>query len=406
MTAVHVKFSYKHTRNDMKKSLMGLSFLLLLPASAAAQIDKNKIFNPVYTAVTSQTIAPDARAAGMGDVGAATDPDVNSQYWNPAKYPFTISRAGVSLNYTPWLRELVNDMYLANLAGYYRIGDYSAVSGSLRYFNMGEVMMSSSQSGSNDMTINPYEMSVDLAYALMLSEHLSLSAGVRWIYSDLTYDYTSETSPGSAFAADIAAYYQNYVDIGQRECQLGIGLNLSNIGSKINFGSTDNSEFIPTNMRLGASLMIPVDEFNRFTIAADANKLLVPTRPIQKDGESKVDYDTRLQRDYYDVSSIGGIFKSFSDAPGGLKEELQEVSWSLGGEYIYNDKFALRAGYHHESETKGNRKYFTVGAGFKMNAFSLDAGYVIATAKSNPLDQTLLFTLTFDMDGIKDIFKR
>ena len=385
---------------------MGLSFLLLLPVSAAAQIDKNKIFNPVYTAVTSQTIAPDARAAGMGDVGAATDPDVNSQYWNPAKYPFTISRAGVSLNYTPWLRELVNDMYLANLAGYYRIGDYSAVSGSLRYFNMGEVMMSSSQSGSNDMTINPYEMSVDLAYALMLSEHLSLSAGVRWIYSDLTYDYTSETSPGSAFAADIAAYYQNYVDIGQRECQLGIGLNLSNIGSKINFGSTDNSEFIPTNMRLGASLMIPVDEFNRFTIAADANKLLVPTRPIQKDGESKVDYDTRLQRDYYDVSSIGGIFKSFSDAPGGLKEELQEVSWSLGGEYIYNDKFALRAGYHHESETKGNRKYFTVGAGFKMNAFSLDAGYVIATAKSNPLDQTLRFTLTFDMDGIKDIFKR
>ena len=385
---------------------MGLSFLLLLPASAAAQIDKNKIFNPVYTAVTSQTIAPDARAAGMGDVGAATDPDVNSQYWNPAKYPFTISRAGISLNYTPWLRELVNDMYLANLAGYYRIGDYSAVSGSLRYFNMGEVMMSSSQSGSNDMTINPYEMSVDLAYALMLSEHLSLSAGVRWIYSDLTYDYTSETSPGSAFAADIAAYYQNYVDIGQRECQLGIGLNLSNIGSKINFGSTDNSEFIPTNMRLGASLMIPVDEFNRFTIAADANKLLVPTRPIQKDGESKVDYDTRLQRDYYDVSSIGGIFKSFSDAPGGLKEELQEVSWSLGGEYIYNDKFALRAGYHHESETKGNRKYFTVGAGFKMSAFSLDAGYVIATAKSNPLDQTLRFTLTFDMDGIKDIFKR
>ena len=385
---------------------MGLSLLLLLPASAAAQIDKNKIFNPVYTAVTSQTIAPDARAAGMGDVGAATDPDVNSQYWNPAKYPFTISRAGISLNYTPWLRELVNDMYLANLAGYYRIGDYSAVSGSLRYFNMGEVMMSSSQSGSNDMTINPYEMSVDLAYALMLSEHLSLSAGVRWIYSDLTYDYTSETSPGSAFAADIAAYYQNYVDIGQRECQLGIGLNLSNIGSKINFGSTDNSEFIPTNMRLGASLMIPVDEFNRFTIAADANKLLVPTRPIQKDGESKVDYDTRLQRDYYDVSSIGGIFKSFSDAPGGLKEELQEVSWSLGGEYIYNDKFALRAGYHHESETKGNRKYFTVGAGFKMNAFSLDAGYVIATAKSNPLDQTLRFTLTFDMDGIKDIFKR
>ena len=390
----------------MKRLTLVLSLMLLMTLSASAQLKKTDIFNPVYTAVTSQTIAPDARAAGMGDVGVATDPDVNSQYWNPAKYPFTVSRAGVSLNYTPWLRQLVNDMYLANLVGYYRIGDFSSVSTSLRYFNMGEVIMKGSIGGSKGMTINPYEMSLDVAYSLMLSEKFSIAAGLRWIYSDLTYDYSSETTPGSAFAADIAAYYQNYINIGQRECQLGIGLNLSNIGSKINFGSTDNSEFIPTNMRLGASLMIPVDEFNRFTIAADANKLLVPTRPIQKDGESKVDYDTRLQRDYYDVSSIGGIFKSFSDAPGGLKEELQEVSWSLGGEYIYNDKFALRAGYHHESETKGNRKYFTVGAGFKMNAFSLDAGYVIATAKSNPLDQTLRFTLTFDMDGIKDIFKR
>ena len=390
----------------MKRLTLVLSLMLLMTLSASAQLKKTDIFNPVYTAVTSQTIAPDARAAGMGDVGVATDPDVNSQYWNPAKYPFTISRAGVSLNYTPWLRQLVNDMYLANLVGYYRIGDFSAVSTSLRYFNMGEVTMKESIGGSNGMTINPYEMSFDVAYSLLLSEKFSIAAGLRWIYSDLTYDYSSETTPGSAFAADIAAYYQNYINIGQRECQLGIGLNISNIGSKINFGSDTNSEFIPTNMRLGASLMIPVDEYNRFSIAADANKLLVPTRPIQGENESQVDYDARLQKDYYDVSSIAGIFKSFGDAPGGFKEELQEVSWSLGGEYIYNDKFALRAGYHHESETKGNRKYFTVGAGFKMSAFSLDAGYVIATAKSNPLDQTLRFTLTFDMDGIKDIFKR
>ena len=390
----------------MKRLTLVLSLMLLMTLSASAQLKKTDIFNPVYTAVTSQTIAPDARAAGMGDVGVATDPDVNSQYWNPAKYPFTISRAGVSLNYTPWLRQLVNDMYLANLVGYYRIGDFSAVSTSLRYFNMGEVTMKESIGGSNGMTINPYEMSFDVAYSLLLSEKFSIAAGLRWIYSDLTYDYSSETTPGSAFAADIAAYYQNYINIGQRECQLGIGLNISNIGSKINFGSDTNSEFIPTNMRLGASLMIPVDEYNRFSIAADANKLLVPTRPIQGENESQVDYDARLQKDYYDVSSIAGIFKSFGDAPGGFKEELQEVSWSLGGEYTYNDKFSLRAGYHHESETKGNRKYFTVGAGFKMNAFSLDAGYVIATAKSNPLDQTLRFTLTFDMDGIKDIFKR
>lgn len=390
----------------MKKLTFILLPILMISLSASAQVDKKDIFNPVYTAVTSQTIAPDARAAGLSDVGVATDPDVNSQYWNPAKYPFTISRAGVSISYTPWLRQIVNDMYMANLVGYYRIGDYSAVSTSLRYFNMGEVPLSSSVGSSNDMTINPYEMSFDAAYSLMLSEKFSIAAGVRWIYSDLTYDYSSETTPGSAFAADIAAYYQNYINIGQRECQLGVGLNISNIGSKINFGSDDNSEFIPTNMRLGAALMIPVDQFNRFTIAVDANKLLVPTRPIQKENETDEDYNVRLQKDYYDISSIGGMFKSFGDAPGGFKEELQEVSWSLGGEYVYNDKFAIRAGYHHESETKGNRKYFTVGAGFKMSAFSLDAGYVIATAKSNPLDQTLRFTLSFDMDGLKDLFKK
>lgn len=368
--------------------------------------DKQNMFNPVNTSVTSQTIAPDARAAGMGDAGVATDPDVVSQYWNPAKYPFTISRAGISLNYTPWLRQLVSDMDLAYLAGYYRIGDYSAVSASLRYFSLGEVYTSMGESDDNSMTINPYEMSFDVAYSLMLSEKFSIAAAVRWIYSDLTYYYTEDTSPGSAFAADLAAYYQNYFTIGQRECQIGLGLNISNIGSKISFGGDDNSEFIPTNLRLGAALMVPVDEYNRFTITADANKLLVPTYPKQNDGESTEDYMERVQKDYYDVSSISGIFKSFGDAPGGFKEELQEIYWSVGGEYVYHDQFALRAGYHHESENKGNRKYFTVGAGFKMSVFSLDAAYVIATAKSNPLDQTLRFTLSFDMDGIKDLFRR
>lgn len=383
----------------MRLYILGLLTLLALPAAA----QKEDFFNPVNTSVTSQTIAPDARSAGMGDVGVATDPDVVSQYWNPAKYPFTISRAGVALNYTPWLRELVNDMDLAYLAGYYRIGDYSAVSASLRYFSLGEVFLGTSDDA---MTINPYEMSLDVAYSLMLSETFSIGAAVRWIYSDLTYDYTSDTAPGSAFAADLACYYQNYINLGQRECQLGLGLNISNIGSKISFGGDNNSEFIPTNMRLGASLMIPIDEYNRFTIAADANKLLVPTYPKQEDGESTEDYQERVQKDYYDVSSISGIFKSFGDAPGGFKEELQEVQWSVGGEYVYHDKFALRAGYHHESANKGNRKYFTVGAGFKMSVFSLDAGYVIATAKSNPLDQTLRFSLSFDMDGLKDLFKR
>ena len=381
-------------------------FLLTWIASATMAQDKKDIFNPVNHAVTSQMIAPDARAAGMGDVGVATDPDINSQFWNPAKYPFTISRAGVSLNYTPWLRQLVNDMDLAYLSGYYRIGDYSAVSSSLRYFSLGEVTTGGSTDGSAAMTIKPYELSFDVAYSLMLSEKFSLGAAVRWIYSDLTYNFNEETAPGSAFAADISAYYQNYINIGSRECQLGLGMNISNIGSKITFGGDNRSEFIPTNLRLGASLMIPIDEFNRFTIAADANKLLVPTYPKRNSDESEVDYQNRLQKEYYDVSSISGIFKSFSDAPGGAKEELQEVNWSVGAEYVYNYKFSLRAGYHNESENKGNRKYFTVGAGFKMSVFSLDAGYVIATAKSNPLDQTLRFTLTFDMDGIKDLFNR
>ena len=225
----------------MRLYILGLLTLLALPAAA----QKEDFFNPVNTSVTSQTIAPDARSAGMGDVGVATDPDVVSQYWNPAKYPFTISRAGVALNYTPWLRELVNDMDLAYLAGYYRIGDYSAVSASLRYFSLGEVFLGTSDDA---MTINPYEMSLDVAYSLMLSETFSIGAAVRWIYSDLTYDYTSDTAPGSAFAADLACYYQNYINLGQRECQLGLGLNISNIGSKISFGGDNNYEFIPTNI--------------------------------------------------------------------------------------------------------------------------------------------------------------
>lgn len=386
----------------MKHLKICIAVVLAAVALGAHAQEKTDIFNPERNSVTSQTIAPDARAAGMGDVGAATDPDVNSQYWNPAKYPFCISRAGVALNYTPWLRQLVNDMDLAYLAGYYRIGDHSAVSASLRYFSLGEVMMN----GDDGMTINPYEMSIDVAYSLMLSEKFSLAAAVRWIYSDITYDYTEDTKAASAFGADIACYYQDYIMIGQRECQLGLGLNISNIGSKITFGGDDNSEFIPTNMRLGASLMVPIDEYNRFTIAADANKLLIPTYPLQEDGESTEDYQQRVQRDYYDISSISGIFKSFGDAPGGFKEELQEIRWSVGAEYVYNDKFSLRAGYHHESENKGNLKYFTFGAGFRMSAFLLDCGYVWATAKSNPLDQTLRFTLAFDMDGIKELFRR
>lgn len=385
-----------------KVKILLIAMLMATAANGWAQDGKSQ-FNPIDHAVISQTIAPDARAAGMGDVGAATDPDVNSQYWNPAKYPFCISRAGIALNYTPWLRQLVNDIDLAYLSGYYRIGDYSAISGSLRYFSLGEVYTGS---GDDAMTVKPYEMSLDVAYSLMLSERFSIAAAIRWLYSDLRYDYSEDASPASAVAADLACYYNNYFNIGQRECQLGLGLNISNIGSKITYFGDERSNFLPANMRLGASLMVPVDEYNRFTIAADANKLLVPTVPKQNEGESKEEYEQRVIDEYNNVSAISGIFKSFHDAPGGLKEELQEIQWSVGAEYVYHDQFTLRAGYHHQSENKGNLKYFTVGGGFRMNVFSLDVGYVIATAKSNPLDQTLRFTLAFDMDGIKDLFKR
>ena len=387
----------------MKTTKIIMMATCLLMATTASAQDTKSQFNPVEHAVISQTIAPDARAAGMGDVGAATDPDVNSQYWNLAKYPFCISRAGIALNYTPWLRQLVNDISLAYVSGYYRIGDYSAISGSLRYFSLGEVMTSLDD---NAMTVKPYEMSIDVAYSLMLSEKFSIAAAIRWLLSDLRYDYSEDASPASAFAADLACYYNNYINIGQRECQLGLGMNISNVGSKITYFGDDRSNFLPANLRIGASLMVPINEYNRITIAADANKLLVPTVPKQEEGESKKEYEERVKEEYFDVGSIAGIFKSFGDAPGGFKEELQEIQWSVGAEYTYHDQFTLRAGYHHQSENKGNLKYFTVGGGFRMSVFSLDVGYVIATAKSNPLDQTLRFTLAFDMDGIKDLFRK
>lgn len=394
----------------MKLKLICAILLLAAVFSAKAQDVKNQ-FNPVYYGVTSLAIAPDARGGGMGDIGAATDPDVNSQYWNPAKYPFCISRAGLSLNYTPWLRQLTNDIDLANLTGYYRIGEYDALSASLRYFSLGEVIVASSEGE----TIKPYEMAVDVAYSRMLSETFSAAVALRYIYSDLAYTADDETTPGSAFAADIALYHQGYLMMGNRECQLGWGVNVSNIGSKISYDEGNTSEFLPTNLRLGASLLIPLDEYNRLTLSADANKLLVPTRPtmeqyIEETGADDQDfsgYTSWLQEDgYYNVSPISGIFKSFNDAPGGMKEELQEIQWSVGAEYSYNDKFFLRAGYHYEHPNKGNGKYYTLGAGFKMNVFSLDAGYVISSAQTNPLDQTLRFSLSFDMDGIMDLVGR
>lgn len=388
----------------MKYLQISLFSALLLFMCVTARAQEKEQFNPINTGVTSLSIAPDSRGGSMGDVGVATEPDVNSQYWNPAKYPFTVSRAGISLSYTPWLRKLVNDIDLAYLAGYYRIGDNQAISSSLRYFSLGEVPITPSDgSGVGGYTIKPYEFAFDVAYSRMLSQNLSAAVALRFIYSDLAYKEKEDITPGSAFAADVALYYNRYVILGERECNWALGMNISNIGSKISYDNGNSSEFLPTNLRLGTSLQVPIDQYNTFAISADFNKLLVPTRPLKGINEDEAAYQDRLQKDYRDLSPISGIFKSFSDAPGGFKEEMKEIQWSVGAEYTYHKQFSVRGGYHYENEFKGNRKYFSMGAGFKMSVFSLDAAYLISTAQSNPLDQTLRFSLSFDLDGIKDI---
>lgn len=381
-----------------------IRILLLLAVCSTVKVlaqDKQNLFNPINTAATFMSIAPDARGGSMGDIGAGTEADIYSQYWNPAKYPFNVARAGVGVSYTPWLRKLVNDINLANLTGFYRIGNYSAVHASLRYFSLGEVFLADME----DMTIKPYELAIDAGYSRMLSETFSMAVNLRFILSDIKYDYTAESSAAKAFAADIALYRLGYFMMGNRECSLGWGVNISNIGSKLSYGGSDQSEFIPTNLRIGLNFTVPFNEYNKFSIGMDINKLLVPTPPKQMEGETNEDFMRRVNDEgYYGISSIAGIFKSFGDAPGGFKEEMEEIQWSIGAEYTYNDRFMLRAGYHHEAENKGNRKYFTVGAGFHMSVFTVDAAYVFSTAQSNPLDQTMRFSLGFDLDGMKDLF--
>jgi len=261
-----------------------ITFLLFFAFSVSTWAQKDE-FNPINTGVNSLGIAPDSRGGGMGDVGAATDPDNNSQFWNPAKYPFTIGRAGVSISYTPWLRKLVSDIDLAYLAGYYRIGDYQAISGSLRYFSLGEVPVGQGSDGTGGYNISPYEMAVDVAYSRMLSERFSAAVALRYVYSDLAYKQDEEVSPGSAFAADIAFYYTNYIMLAQRECMLSFGLNLSNIGTKISYDSGAHSQFLPTNFRLGGSLLAPIDDYNTIAFSLDLNKLPknnIKRQPVRK----------------------------------------------------------------------------------------------------------------------------
>lgn len=396
----------------MKITYRIIIFLLCLSAALTAAADGKNEFNPVETGVTSLSIAPDARGASMGDLGAATEPDAYSQFWNPSKYAFAYSQAAVSLSYTPWLRKLVNDIFLADLSGYYKIGsnDNQAISASLRYFSLGEV--TTSVNGGTDIagqTLNPYEMSVDVGYSRKLSEKFSMGVVFRYIYSALGFSesYAGDQNTGaSAFAADISGYYTTYPIIGRNECQWSWGWNISNIGSKVTYDGGDNPAFLPTNLKLGTTFTFPLADYHTLAIGLDLNKLLVPTRPRRTDFadgiEGEEEYLNKLQ-DWKNMSSITGIFKSFTDAPGGAKEELREINWSLGAEYSYNQQFFLRAGYYYENAFKGNRKYFAMGAGFSLNVVRLDASYMLATAQSSPLDQTLRFSLTFDMDGLRDL---
>ena len=378
--------------------------LIFLPAVMNAQGKKD--FDPLIVGVPSLTIAPDARGGGMGDVGAATDPDIFSQFWNPAKYAFSYSKAGVGLSYTPWLRSLVSDIDLAYLVGYYKLGDSDrhAIGGSLRYFSLGEILLTDPNNGTPYGISNPYEMSVDVGYSLKLTETFSGAVNFRFIYSDLGAGVEEDFVPGSSFAADVAGYWNNYVMFGRNEALLGLGFNISNIGNKISYDNNNTSNFIPTNLRIGGSLLYPLDDYNTIAFNLDLNKYLVPSSPYTRDYDSEGERQEAI-RAYNDMSPITGIFKSFNDATGGMKEEFEEIMWSFGAEYAYDQKFFIRGGYFYESPNKGNRQYFSLGTGFKMNVFNLDVAYLISTVPSNPLDQTLRFSLSFDMDGLKNLMR-
>ena len=386
--------------------ILAVALALSFPVSALADDDIKNEYNPITTGVTALSIAPDARGAGMGDIGAATDPDENSQYWNPSKYAFAFSQAGVSLSYTPWLRKLVNDIALLNVAGYWKLGsgDNQAVSASLRYFTLGEVNLTDGE-GNTTSSVSPYEMAVDVGYSRKLSESYSMGVALRYIYSNLGFSdaSSSETTSGaSAFAADISGFLNTYPIIGRNECQWSFGWNISNIGSKVSYNGGEDPSFLPTNLKLGTTFTFPLADYHNLALSVDVNKLLVPTKPRSSDYDDNEEYELAVQ-EWEDMSPITGIFKSFSDAPGGFSEEIREINYSIGAEYNYNYQFFLRAGYYHESAYKGNRQYFGIGAGFWLNVIKLDAAYMIATSASSPLDQTLRFTLSFDMNGIREL---
>lgn len=374
---------------------MILCFGLFLPEAKAQKTTSTTGANVITTGVPFLTIAPDSRGGAMGDAGAATSPDVNSQHWNAAKYAFNESQMGVGLSYTPWLRNLVSDINLAYLVGYKRLDDGQTLSASLRYFSLGDITFMS-EYGDPTGQQSPNEFAFDLGYALKLSDYFAGAVALRYIRSDLTGGQMvngTYTHAGNAYAADISFYYQKEMRNNRKRSTFASGINISNVGSKISYTDGETKDFIPTNMKLGVSYKTEMDRYNTITLTFDANKLLVPTPDT-----TKTDIVTGKNSN---IGPIEGIFKSFTDAPGGMSEEFKEITFSAGAEYWYNKQFTIRAGYFYEDVTKGNRKYFTAGAGLKMNVFALDFSYLIPVAQNNPLANTLRFTLSFDFDAFK-----
>lgn len=366
--------------------------------------------NTITTSVPFLMISPDARAGAMGDVGVATSTDASSMHWNAAKMAFAKEKVGIALNYTPWLRNLVPDIALSYLSGYVQIDELQSFGASLRYFSLGDITFTN-LNGENIATFRPNEFAVDAGYARKLSDKFSVGIAMRYIYSNLAagLDQNQQTKPGQSAAADISGFYTTPTQVLDKKSQLSIGFNISNIGAKIAYTESGQSNFIPTNLRLGSALTMEIDDYNAITVALDFNKLLVPTNPIyQRDANGRIVFDPQgnpvIQQgqDPNQKTLAEGMFSSFSDAPGGFQEELREINISTGVEYWYNSVFAVRGGYFYEHPTKGGRQFFTMGAGLKYNVFNLNFSYLVPTTNlqgGNPLENTLRFSLLFDLQA-------
>ena len=391
-----------------------LGLIILKQSLAQSNISQNDFIggdvNTITTAVPFLTIAPDARGGALGDGGVATSPDANSAHWNPSKLAFIESDMGMSVSFSPWLRNLVNDIYLGYLTGYKRLNDRSTVGISLLYFSLGDITFTN-ENAVEIGQFKPNEFAIDGTFATKLSDRFSGGVSAGYINSNLTNGISvqgQDTKAGSSFAVDLSGYYQNDdVELFDRDAVLGLGINISNIGSKMSYSESARKDFIPTNLRFGQSIKIDMDDYNSITLITDINKLLVPTPPIyQRDENGSIVVDSEgnpliAEGKDPNVGVASGIFGSFSDAPGGFKEEVRELSYSIGMEYWYDNQFAFRLGHFNEHRTKGNRKYYTIGLGMKLNVFGLDLAYLIASQQRSPLANTLRATLTFDFEAFK-----